>query len=203
MEVSSQFCLSGDLSALTHFYIEKHKLFSQILISHFSSLLAPGVAIWCGNISHPSEKYWGKSSKNFHFLSFHKNFQLGSSSFVSRLGSISAPFIGRELVFGNTHFLIFLFSDKTQDTSTCRELSAHWLLLSSLASLLYSEGGLSHNSPRLHSSFVAIQLIVLINSPIKNSKVEGTADIVDPNLSARSPCCCQKLKAGRSQIRSR
>ena len=106
MEVFYQFYFAGDLSALAYFYLQKHKLFSKILISHFSSLLAPGVAIWCGNISHPSEKYWGKSSKNFHFLSFHKNFQLGSSSFVSRLGSISAPFIGRELVFGNTHFLI-------------------------------------------------------------------------------------------------
>ena len=97
----------------------------------------------------------------------------------------------------------FSYSQKTQDTLTCRELSAHWLLLSSLASLLYSEGGLSHNSPCLHSSFVAIQLIVLINSPIKNSKADGTVDNVDPNLSARSPCCCQKLKAGCSQIRSR
>ena len=156
MEVFYQFYFAGDLSALAHFYLQKHKLFSQILISHFSSLLAAGVAIWCGNISHPSEKYWGKSSKNFHFLSFHKNFQLGSSSFVSRLGSISAPFIGRELVFGNTHFLIFLFSDKTQDTSTCRELSARWLLLSSLGSLLYSAGGLTHNTRRLHNSFVAM-----------------------------------------------
>ena len=113
MEVFSQFYFAGDLSALAHFCLQKLKLFSQILISHFSSLPAPGVAIWCGNISHPSEKYWGKSSKNFHFLSFHKNFQLGSSSFVSRLGSISAPFIGRELVL-ETH--IFLFSDNTQDT---------------------------------------------------------------------------------------
>ena len=113
MEVFYQFYFAGDLSALAYFYLQKHKLFSKILISHFSSLLAPGVAIWCGNISHPSEKYWGKSSKNFHFLSFHKNFQLGSSSFVSRLGSISAPFIGRELVL-ETH--IFLFSDNTQDT---------------------------------------------------------------------------------------
>ena len=106
MEVFYQFYFAGDLSALAYFYLQKHKLFSQILISHFSSLLAPGVAIWCGNISHPSEKYWGKSSKNFHFLSLHKNFQLGSSSFVSRLGSISAPFIGRELVFWNSQFLI-------------------------------------------------------------------------------------------------
>ena len=113
MEVFYQFYFAGDLSALAHFYLQKHKLFSQFLISHFSSLLAAGVAIWCGNISHPSEKYWGKSSKNFHFLSFHKNFQLGSSSFVSRLGSISAPFIGRELVL-ETH--IFLFSYNTQDT---------------------------------------------------------------------------------------
>ena len=200
MEVFYQFYFAGDLSALAYFYLQKHKLFSKILISHFSSLLAPGVAIWCGNISHPSEKYWGKSSKNFHFLSFTKTFSWAHP--LSSLASEAFQLLSSAANwFLETH--IFLFPDKTQNILTCRELSAHWLHLSSLVSLLYSEGGLTHNTPRLHGSFVVMQLIVLINSPIEYSKAEGTLESVDPNLSARSPWCCQKLKAGRFQIRSR